>query len=276
MRGKNHSDMSSKTFAVGTTVVIVFVIVFAVGGIVLALRNQSEKNASSDLCFMGELCEHEDQESCEYCMGEMLEYVRPSIVQLYCEIEGGGYTAASGFIMEISEEEIYMCTNRHVIEGYQDWQIYFFDGTRVQGNVVGLGEGYDVAVVSAKVADVPEEIMQELQTVHIDIEYWKELGNAQFDVGLLRVDREGGILYTLFGQVLRVETDFPWGNGLMETELAIEQTAGDSGSALFDSHANLISMVHGNSEDIGGVRNWGIPLDGIVSSYEEITGRELK
>lgn len=237
---------------------------------------QGTQTAVEDVSFLSDMCEHDADEACELCMEAMLEYVRPSIVQLYCDIEGGGYTSASGFIIEISEEDIYICSNRHVIEGYTDWQVYFQDGTSAQGNIVGLSTQYDVAVVSVPITSISSEVLQGLKTVYIDMEHWNGLGVEPFEVGLLRVDREGGVMYTLLGQVIRVKTDFPWGNGLMETELAIEQTAGDSGSAFFDSQGRLISMVHGNSEDIGGVRNWGIPLDGIVSSYEEITGRSLQ
>lgn len=231
--------------------------------------------ATEDMGLSTDACEHGTDESCENCMNVMLEYVKPSIVQVYCDIAEGEYTAASGFIMEISETDIYICSSRHVIEGYEDWQVYFYDGTSAQAEIVGLSEFYDVAVVSVPVEDIPFEALQSLQTVYIDMAYWQGLGVEPFDVGLLRVDREGGVMYTLLGQVLRVKIDFPWGNGLQETELQIDQTQGDSGSAYFDSKGRLIAMVHGNSEDVGGVRNWGIPLDGIVASYEEITGRDL-
>lgn len=208
-------------------------------------------------------------------METVLESMRPAVVQLYCEMPEGGHIAASGFLIEISEEDIYICTNRHVIEGYEEWQVYFYDGTRILGHNDGVSNEYDVGVVTVSLADVPETVRQELKTVHIDVNYWKNIGNEQIDIGLLRVGQNGDILYTTLGKVLRIETDFLWGNGKKETELSMEQSQGDSGSALFDQYGNLISMVHGNSNDAGGERNWGIPLDGIISSYKEITGRTL-
>lgn len=241
--------------------------------IALAVVYLTKPTASADVDFISELCEHGEEEACEYCMERMLTYVRPSVVQLYCDISEDAYTAASGFIMELSDSNIYICSNRHVVEGYEDWKVYFYDGTMADGEIVGLSDQYDVAVVAVPLERIPSEVRKELQAVHIDMDAWAQLGAEPVDVGLLRVDREGGVMYTLLGQVLRVKIDFPWGNGLPETELVVEQTAGDSGSAYFDSDGRLIAMVHGNSQDGGGERNWGIPLDGIISCYEEITGR---
>ena len=61
-------------------------------------------------------------------ISETLEYVRPTLVQLYHET-GKGYSAGSGYIMEITEDTIYICTNRHVVQKYDRWDVYFFDGT---------------------------------------------------------------------------------------------------------------------------------------------------
>lgn len=209
-------------------------------------------------------------------MEDMLENMRPAVVQLYCEMPDGGHIAASGFLMEISEDNIYICTNCHVIEGYEKWQVYFFDGTMVLGDNIGVSDAYDVGVVSVPLVEVQEPVRSELKPVHIDMDAWENIGNGQPDIGFLRVGQDGEVLYTMTGKVLRIQTDFPWGNSKKETELSMEQTQGDSGSALFDRDGNLISMVHGNSNDVGGERNWGIPLDGLILSYQEITGRTLE
>lgn len=267
--------MEKKNGFAGKCMLAVVGIGIVVACVALAGQHQTQEQAPVVRDFSSDLCEHGEQQSCEYCMERMLEYVRPSVIQLYCDISESKYTAASGFIIEISDTDIYICSNRHVVEGYEDWQVYFYDGTSVNANVVGMSNQYDVAVVSVPVEEISQELLKELKPADVDMSFWNELGTEPFDVGLLRVDREGEVMYTLLGQVLRVKIDFPWGNGLQETELDVEQTAGDSGSAYFDSQGRLIAMVHGNSQDGGGERNWAIPLDGILLSYEEITGRKL-
>ena len=49
----------------------------------------------------------------------------PSVVQIYHGTPEGGHTAGSGFIMEMTEDTVYLCTNRHVIAKYDDWDVYF-------------------------------------------------------------------------------------------------------------------------------------------------------
>lgn len=222
--------------------------------------------------IIGALYEYDTGISYETTIEENLQYMSPAMVYLYYELDDG-YIAAAGFLIEISDEQIYICTNQHVIGEYAEWDVYFYDGTKVRGNNVGTSERYDVGVLSVPRSEVSDEVLRELMTVHIDLNYWESLGNEQIDVGLLRVDKNGDVLHIICGKVLKRETDFPWGNGEKETELEIEQVQGDSGSAIFDQYGNLISMVYGTSHDIGGDRNWGIPLDAIISSYEEITGR---
>lgn len=206
---------------------------------------------------------------------ETLEYLRPTVVQLYHAVDGGGYTAASGFLIEMTEDLLYICTNRHVIQDYDDWDIFFYEGTKVCGHKTGVSSQYDVGVVEVEKSGLSDELLQQLMTVHIDMTYWEQLGTEELDIGLVRVGQSGDILYVSTGKLLRKETEFLWGNGEKETELKIEQCDGDSGSAIFDQRGNLISMVFGMSHDVGGDRNWGIPLKAIVASYKEITGREL-
>ena len=109
-------------------------------------------------------------------------------------------------------------------------------------------------------------------TVHIDLEYWKGLKEEKVEIGLLRMAQEDEEEQILTGALIRKKTEFLWGSGEEETEIKIGQEAGDSGSAVFDQYGNLISMVHGTSHDMGGDREWGIPLDGIVEGYAEIMG----
>lgn len=206
---------------------------------------------------------------------ETLEDMRPAVVQLYHETEDGKYTAGSGFLIEISDENAYICTNRHVIEAYQEWDVFFYDGTKLQGKPVGTSEIYDVGIVKVAVESIPDVLLAELKTVHIDLTEWTQMSETESEVGLLRVDQNGGVLHTLSGSIVKKETEFLWGKGEKETEMKLAQSAGDSGSAVFDRSGNLISMVFGTSNDISGDRDWGVPLPAIIDCYEQITGREL-
>ena len=201
-----------------------------------------------------------------------LDYMRPALVQLYHERENG-YSAGSGYIMEITEDTIYICSNRHVAEKYDDWDVFFYDGTKVKGVHLGSSEVYDVGVVTVKRENLPEELQEQLMTVHIDKSYWNRLDDQMVELGLERVDREGGILHVTTGNLIKVKQIFEWYDRRDHTEVTVELEHGDSGSAILDGRGNLISMAYAYSTEP--MRYWCVPLDGILECYEEITGRRV-
>lgn len=205
-------------------------------------------------------------------MEAVLEQVLPCVVQIYHETPEGGHTAGSGFIMEMTDDTVYLCTNRHVIAKYDDWDVYFYDGACVTGSKAGTDDVYDVGVVAVDRTAIPKKVQEKLKTVSYDLASWEELGNAELPVGIVRIGQEGNVLHTLTGSLLRKETEFLWGQGEKETEVRLAVTDGDSGSAVFDENGKLVSMIFGCSQDAGGERDWGVPLRAIVSCYEKIIG----
>ena len=199
-----------------------------------------------------------------------MEYVRPTLVQLYHET-ARGYSAGSGYIMEITEDTIYICTNRHVVEKYDEWDIFFFDGTKVPGKALGCTAGYDVGVATVDIEDVPDRLLKKLMTVHIDKTYWGKLDEQSLNLALERVDREGGLLHVSEGVLIKTKQEFDWYDRLEHTEVTVELVHGDSGSAVFDGYGNLIGMAYAYSTEP--TRYWCVPLDGILACYQEITGR---
>ncbi len=203
-------------------------------------------------------------------MRETLEYMRPALVQLYHGTGRGGYSSGSGYIMEITDEYIYICTNRHVVDKYENWDIYFFDGTKLPGRKLGISETYDVGVAVIDRKEVPERLLRQLMTIHIDKTYWESLDQQSIEMALERVDRKGGLIHTARGNLIKVKQEFDWYGKLEHTEVTVELVHGDSGSALMDGYGNLICMAYAFSTDP--VRYWCIPLDAILECYEEITG----
>lgn len=200
-----------------------------------------------------------------------LEYMRPALVQLYHATGRGGYSSGSGYIMEITEDTVYICTNRHVVEKNEDWDIYLFDGTAVKGKKLGVCDDYDVGVATVAVQDIPAGLLEQLMTVHIDKNYWESLDEQPIELALERVDREGGLVHTTEGNLIKIRQEFEWYDKLDHTEVTVELVHGDSGSAVLDGYGNLICMAYAYSTSP--VRYWCVPLDAILDCYHEITGR---
>lgn len=203
---------------------------------------------------------------------ETLEYMRPAMVQLYYS-SGRGYSSGSGYIMEITDDTIYICSNRHVVEAHDEWGVYFYDGTVAEGISLGCSNKFDVGVVTVRTDQLPERLLEQLMTVHIDRGYWNGLNDQRIDVGLERLDREGGVLHMTMGTLVKVKQNFRWYDQKDHTEVTVKLEHGDSGSAVLDGYGNLIGMAYAYSSSPR--RNWCVPLDGILECYEEITGRSV-
>ncbi len=203
---------------------------------------------------------------------DALDYMLPAVVQLYHQTETQ-YSAGSGYIMEITDDTIYICSDRHVVEQYNKWDVFFYDGTKVKGTTLGCSDTYDVGVVTVKRKDIPSDLLDQLMTIHIDKSYWNGLNDQRIKLGLERVDRQGGIMHTTTGYLVKIKQYFGWDDRMRHTEVTLKLEHGDSGSAVVDGHGNLVGMAYAYSEQPR--RDWCIPLDAILDCYEEITGRSV-
>ncbi|MGN0402706.1 MAG: trypsin-like peptidase domain-containing protein [Acetatifactor sp.] len=208
----------------------------------------------------------------------VLEKLNPSFVRLKKEI-GNGYTIGSGFVLEMTEDEIVICTNRHVVNDYSFMDVYFYDGTRAKGTVLGktgrnAGEN-DVALVSVERKEIYDGLCQELKTVHVNMNGWLEMSNEpSIDVGLRCVDESGGIWKERSGVMLYKEKKpFQFESYGTFSEVSFELIHGMSGSAVVDGHGNLMGMAVCITTVNNKKHYWCVTLDHIAESYKEITGR---
>ncbi|MBO6007278.1 MAG: hypothetical protein J6P78_01785, partial [Lachnospiraceae bacterium] len=74
-------------------------------------------------------------------MAETLDGVMNSLVHLRIRKDDGSITVGSGYIAEITDTDIYVITNRHVVGNYKQADVYFTGGLCVPGaSVVGCAE----------------------------------------------------------------------------------------------------------------------------------------
>lgn len=206
----------------------------------------------------------------------VLEELAPSRVQIRDDSIGHG----SGFIITMNKEEIILCTNQHVVSRKETWDVYFYDGSKVKGTVIGTDKEDDVGFVRVNAADVPAETYAQLETVHINKEYWDGLANTEeVNVCFRSINNEGGVWRDRTGVMKQklIETGmlpkFPQTDGMLWTSL--EQFSGSSGSAILDGHGNLIGMVAATVvfHDGRGTYHVGVNLQDILDDYEEIVGK---
>lgn len=206
------------------------------------------------------------------------EAMTPARVRIRFDGKDGSWSFGSGFIISMDEEEIILCTNHHVVSGREKWDVYFFDGTKVEGTVIGTKKKQDIGFVKVAASEVPTETFEQLMTVHINKGYWDALGNTEpINVGLRCIDNEGGVWRDREGTMKEKMLTPGTMPELPKTDhqlwVNLSQFHGASGSAILDGHGNLIGM----SSNIvryydRGTYQLGVNLQEILLAYEEIVG----
>ena len=75
------------------------------------------------------------------------------------EVEGAG----TGVIVGENDTELLIATNNHVVEGATSLSVGFIDEESVEGEVKGTDVNNDLAVVSVKLSDIPEDTMNQIK-----------------------------------------------------------------------------------------------------------------
>lgn len=190
-----------------------------------------------------------------------------------------GYYKGSGFILEMTENVVVICTNRHVVGNFDDLDVYFHDGTKAEGTVLGKtgwnAAENDIAFVAVERSALPDGLADTLKTVHVNMGYWDSLtNNPQVEVGIRCLDERGEIWIERDGIILQKEAKPEYfENYGTFTEVSLELVHGMSGSALVDGYGNLVGMAVCVTTVDGAKQYWCVKLDLIAQSYERITGR---
>lgn len=186
--------------------------------------------------------------------------------------------SGSGFIAQLTEDAVYICTNRHVIEDADAWNVTFADGSSAAGEKVGCSQMFDLGVVTVKKEAVSAETLAKLETVKVDLGEWvsvRDSGTGGIPIKVYRTGEAGLTGECVEGTIVNMMAYFEYGNGLNHTQMDITLENGDSGSAVFDENGNLFSMVIGATYEANEKpERWGLPLTSLITGYKEITGLE--
>lgn len=218
-----------------------------------------------------------------------LELIEPCFVRIRKDYKGGKYIYGSGYIVKITDEDIILCTNDHVVEDNKTMDVYFHDGTKVVGTVIGsmskkLGED-DIAFIKVSRAKIKDSLMDTLKTIHIDKAYWDQLPDRPEGilVGYVALDEKGEWWKNESGSLLcKAElTLYSQEYGYL-SEVKATFYHGTSGSALVDANGRLLAMVDMQYYYYDSVFDkeptysyWAVNLEHILNAYTAIVGGEL-
>ena len=206
-------------------------------------------------------------------MEDTLVDVMPTVIDIRINEKNGNITTGSGFIIQISDDLIYIVTNKHVVNDNSLCDIFFYTGDHATGKVVGTDDDYDIAVIKVPLSSLPDSFEDRISTVHIDMTYWNTLWDEPIELGIEKMGRYGNIEHCTYGTLVRKLQSFSYFIPHIQTEMALKLHLGDSGSAVFDTEGRLIGMAFAYS--VSPERDWAVPLSEIVSAYVDITGNDL-
>lgn len=197
------------------------------------------------------------------------------------ETSGSG----SGIIVGENDTELLIVTNYHVVAGAQDLSVCFsFEEDLEEKNVVSAKiKGYDsqkdLAVISVKLSEIPEETKAQIKIATIgdssEIEVGEQvvaIGNAlgygqSVTTGIISALNRSVSVQGTNGEVIT--------NKLIQTQAAINP--GNSGGALLNMQGEVIGInsVKYSSEDVEGM-GYAIPISDVESIIGDLMNKKTR
>ena len=174
------------------------------------------------------------------------------------QVEGAG----TGVIVGQNETELLIATNNHVVNGATSLSVGFIDETSVEAQIKGTDANNDLAVVAVKLADIPEETMNQIKVATLGNSDDLALGEQVVAIG----NALGYGQSVTSGYVSALNRDLTLSDGaggtftstgLIQTDAAIN--SGNSGGALLNMKGELVGINEAKSS----MTSSGTTVDGV-------------
>ncbi len=194
----------------------------------------------------------------ETSITQVAENVMPAIVSVYNlytvtsqdwfgqTYSRDGKSTGSGIIISLTDDELLVATNNHVVEGEDSLEVQFIDEETAVANIKGTDPDNDLAVIAVSLEEVSEDTLEAIRVATLGDSDNLKIGEPVVAIGnALGYGQSvtSGIISAL-NREMRSESG---GTEIfIQTDAAINP--GNSGGALVDLHGNVIGI---NSSKIG-------------------------
>ena len=194
-------------------------------------------------------------------VSEVVEEVMPSIVAItsktvidsgrfgpsyYGYGNGNGnsrkYTtegAGSGVIVATDDDEIFVLTNYHVVQGASELSVKFIDDESLDAEVKGTSERFDVAIVSVSKKNMKKETLEKIKIATIGNSDELKVGNGIIAIGNALGYGQSVTTGVVSALKREVKTD-DYTQEMIQIDAAIN--GGNSGGALLNSKGEVIGI----------------------------------
>ena len=243
------------------------------------IKNSSQTDASAKpaatAAQLGNVNANKDITATVYDVSDIVDSVISSVVAIngeYTQEVNYGWfgsqtqkstVSGSGIIIGSTDDELLMVTNAHVIDGVENLAVTFYDGSKVSVEVKNKKSSYDLAVISAKLSDIPKDAIYTIATLGDSSQI--KVGEAAIAVGNSMgygISVTTGCISALDKTVTVDSAEY---NNLIQTDAAINP--GNSGGALFNAQGEVIG-INSVKMSTTGVEGMGYAIS--ISSVKDI------
>lgn len=186
--------------------------------------------------------------------------------------------SGSGIILKISDDEVLIVTNNHVIADAKKI-VVGFDGMKseedmVEATVKGTDSTKDLAVVLVKTEDIPKEILSQISAIEIGSSDDVKVGQMAIAIGNALGYGQSMTVGYISAKDRQVSVDQDTSMTLLQTDAAINP--GNSGGALLNARGELIGINSAKYSDTS-VEGMGfaIPISDAISIINDLMEREV-
>lgn len=233
----------------------------------------------------------EETEVQEYTsVSQIVEHAMPSIVAItnVTEVQQPFWfgttqeeepSAGSGIIVSQDKDNLYIATNNHVVANAKSLSVCFCDEETVDAQVKGVDSGWDLAVVSVKLSDIPKKTQKNIRIATLGDSEKLQVGQPAIAIGnalgygqsvtrgsISAVNREVDIQDENTGKSSK--------SYLIQTDSAINP--GNSGGALLNTKGEVIgiSSAKYSGQAVEGM-GYAIPMKDAQPIIQNLITREV-
>lgn len=229
--------------------------------------SNAETDENNNLSIINQSDRDNDQEILVLDVSDVVERIRPSIVEITTEYASNGNSIFGQYVAQgagsgvIFSEDGYIVTNDHVIANASSIQVKTLDGDVYNATLVGTDPQTDIAVIKIDAQGLSPVTVGNSNDIRVG-EPAIAIGNP---LGSLGGTTTTGIISAV-GREITIENETMT---LLQTDAAIN--AGNSGGGLFDINGELIGIVNAktSAEGVEGL-GFAIPISDVTQVIDDL------
>lgn len=182
--------------------------------------------------------------------------------------------SGSGFLIGENENELFIATNNHVVEGANDIEITFIDEKKAKATTKGTDSAADLAVISVQKSDLKKDTKNQIKIASLGKSDNVRLGEMVVAIGNALGYGQSVTVGYISAKDREVEVNEGEKMILLQTDAAINP--GNSGGALLNLSGEVIGIpsVKYADDKVEGM-GFAIPISRAIPILDELMKREV-